>query len=190
MDGLWSNYSVCRANDVANANALVACTTSVPPASSACSGIETVPSARQSGMAINGLVRKRSPRQRNIFEARGEVVVAEEDSKRLRKRRMRLTKAEKTTCASGTDQDHYLYVQAQEPLSMPLLQRPQFSGGWEVQRWLPCTPQARQPAMRSSFAVTCGEKLPDPNFDDESIFDVARLPKRGQEVLFCVDTQV
>jgi hypothetical protein len=95
VDGLWSNYSVCRANDVANANALVVCTTSVTPASSACSGIETVPSARQSGMATNGLVRKRSPRQRNIFEARGEVVVAEEDSKRLRKRRTRVTKAEK-----------------------------------------------------------------------------------------------
>jgi hypothetical protein len=148
VDGLWSNYSVCRANDVANANALVDCTTSVPPASSACSGIQTVPSARQNGMAISGLVRKRSPRQRNIFEARGEVVVAEEDRKRLRKRRTRVTKAEKPTCAPGTDKDHYLYVQAQELLSMPLLQRLQFSGGCEVQRWLPCTPQARQPAMK------------------------------------------
>ena len=88
-----------RVNDAQSENALVDYMIYVPPTSSACSEIETVPCARSHGMTSISLVRERSQLLRDIFKEREEVVVAEECHKKLRTRQMRTKKAECSVCA-------------------------------------------------------------------------------------------
>lgn len=89
LGGLSVDWFIIRVSDVRRAIAHVEFTTTVPITTSGCSEIETVPSARRSGMGSITLAREPSRTRKNTSRARGGVVVLEGCSRKLSKRSRR-----------------------------------------------------------------------------------------------------